>query len=248
MTHRIGLAAATLLATAAAASAADVPYEVNGEAFAGYFAAAESPRGLVIVIHDWDGLGDYERRRADMIAALGYDAFAVDLYGAGVRPDTMDGRLAAMATVNDNRPRMRELIAGGVAAARGRSQAGPMVIAGYCFGGGATLEAARSGFADVAGYATFHGAVATPEGQSWPADAPPLLVLHGGADKTPDMEAIAGFSRELEAAGVPYEIEVYSGAPHAFTVFGSPNYREAADAQSWDAFQRFLAQTMGEAS
>lgn len=237
-------AAAVALATAAFAE--DASYEVNGEAFEGYFAAAENPKGLVLVIHDWDGVDDYERQRADMIAALGYDAFAIDLFGAGVRPDTTEAKLAAIGAAQADRPRMRALIEGGLAAARSHSQAEKLVVAGYCFGGGATLEAARNGVTGAEGYVTFHGLVATPEGQSWPGDAAPLLVLHGGADKTPDMAGIAAFSQELETAGVPYEIEVYSGAPHAFTVFGSDNYREAADAESWAAFERFLAQRLGE--
>lgn len=248
MIRRLVPAAAAAVLAAGASFAADTPYEANGEAFDGYFAAAQNPKGLVLVIHDWDGLGDYERKRADMIAALGYDAFAIDLYGAGVRPETQEGRMEAMGRLNNDRPRMQALIAAGLAAAREQSGAEKVVIAGYCFGGGATLEAARAGVTDAVGYVTFHGLVATPEGESWPGDAAPVLVLHGGADKSPDMEGIAGFSRELEAAGVPYEIEVYSGAPHAFTVFGSPNYRETADVESWDAFARFLSRTLGEAS
>src|SRR3546814_5648992 len=78
---------------------------------------------------------------------------------------------------------------------------------------------ARSGQAEgIAGYATFHGGLATPEGQSYPADMPTLLVAHGGADSSVTMDHVAALSRELEAAGLDYQIEVYSGAPHAFTI------------------------------
>jgi dienelactone hydrolase len=115
---------------------------------------------------------------------------------------------------------------------------------GYCFGGAATLEMARNGAEGVVGYASFHGGVATPEGQSWPSDAPPVLILHGGADQNPSMAEVAQLSVELEEAGVLYDIEVYSGAPHAFTVFGSDRYRERADERSWEAFQRFLGETL----
>lgn len=118
---------------------------------------------------------------------------------------------------------------------------------GYCFGGGATLELTRSGQAkDVAGYAIFHGTLATPEGQSYPKDTPPLFIAHGGADASIPIEHVATLSKELEEAGVTYEMVVYSGAPHAFTNFGSERYRERADKLSWDAFSDFLAATFGE--
>src|SRR3546814_16384805 len=87
---------------------------------------------------------------------------------------------------------------GGLAAARELSDASAVVM-GYCFGGAAVLEMARSGQAEgIAGYATFHGGLATPEGQSYPADMPPLLVAHGGADSSVTMDHVAALSRELE--------------------------------------------------
>ena len=59
------------------------------------------------------------------------------------------------------------------------------------------------------------------------------------------MEQVASLAGELEAAGVTYDIEVYSGAPHGFTVFGSQRYRERADQTSWSAFTGFLAENLG---
>jgi len=113
---------------------------------------------------------------------------------------------------------------------------------GYCFGGAATLELARSGQEEgIAGYASFHGGVATPEGQSYPSNSPPILIAHGGADTSVSMDDVAALARELESTSVPYEIQVYSGAPHGFTVFGSDRYQKRADEQSWNAFSDFLA-------
>jgi hypothetical protein len=115
-----GIAAAMLptlmLGTALAET---VDYEIDGEAFEGYFAAAEEPQGLVIVIHDWDGLDDYERTRADMLADMGYDAFAVDLFGAGNRPEANEDRAAATRAVLGDPDRMRELMLGAIEEARG---------------------------------------------------------------------------------------------------------------------------------
>jgi dienelactone hydrolase len=75
---------------------------------------------------------------------------------------------------------------------------------------------------------------------------PPLLIAHGGADTSITMDEVAALSRELEKAGVIYEIDVYSGAPHAFTVFGSDRYQKRADELSWKAFQDFLATNLSE--
>lgn len=245
MKHLIGAALLALLPATAWAGEA-VTYTVGGEAFEGYRAAANGPsKGLVLVIHDWDGLTEYEEKRADMLAELGYDAFAVDLYGKGNRPVETGARKAETGKLYKDRERMRTLILAGLDEAR-KASGGETVVMGYCFGGAAVLELARSGKAgDVAGYATFHGGLATPEGQSYPASTPPILVAHGGADAAISMDDVAALSKELEAAKVPYEIQVYSGAPHAFTVFGSGAYRETADKQSWNAFTEFLQSNLG---
>jgi dienelactone hydrolase len=242
----LATAALAVLLPVAAVAGEQVEYTVNGETFTGYRAeAVGESKGLVLVIHDWDGLTGYEEKRADMLAELGYDAFAVDLYGKGNRPVETGAKKAETGKLYQDRERMRALILGGLAEARKASD-GETVVMGYCFGGAATLELARSGKAEnVAGYATFHGGLSTPEGQSYAADTAPILVAHGGADAAIPMSQVAALSEELEKAGVTYEIQVYSGAPHAFTVFGSDRYREVADTKSWDAFTGFLKTNLG---
>jgi dienelactone hydrolase len=239
-----GFAALLLSSTAMAGEA--VVYEVDGANYEGYFAPAEGEsKGLVLIVHDWDGLDSYETGRADMLAAMGYDAFALDLFGQGNRPETVEARRAATGALYSDRDKMRSLMMGGLQAARARSDQ-ETVVMGYCFGGAGVLEMARSGEADrVAGYATFHGALATPEGQSYPEGTPPLLIEHGGADTSITMEDVAALSQQLEEKGITYEIDVYSGAPHAFTVMGSDRYREDADMKSWAAFAEFLQTTLG---
>ncbi|HUU66324.1 MAG TPA: dienelactone hydrolase family protein [Methyloceanibacter sp.] len=243
----IAVAAALAWAPVAALAGEAVTYDVGGESFEGYRADAPgASKGLVLVIHDWDGLDDYEKKRADMLADMGYDAFAVDLYGKGNRPADTGAKKAATAALYEDRARMRSLILGGLAKARNDGDQ-EVVVMGYCFGGAAVLELARSGKAVyIAGYATFHGGLTTPQGQSYPSDTPPILVMHGGADSSITMDDVAALSRELESAGVPYEIQVYSGAPHAFTNWDSERYRKQADEQSWDAFSDFLATNLSE--
>jgi len=224
-----------------------VTYTVDGESFEGYRAEADGDsKGLVLIIHDWDGLADYEMKRADMLAELGYDTFALDLYGKGIRPADSGAKKEETARLYEDRVRMRKLILGGLAEAR-KDGDQAVVVMGYCFGGAAVLELARSGEAEnVAGYATFHGGLATPKGQSYSAGTPPILVMHGGADSSITMDDVAALAKQLEAAGVTYEIQVYSGAPHAFTNFDSDRYQKRADDLSWDAFQDFLATNLPE--
>ncbi|MHA1598759.1 MAG: dienelactone hydrolase family protein [Alphaproteobacteria bacterium] len=232
--------AALLPFTAMAGEA--VTYKADGGEYEGYVAKAKgTSKGLVLVIHDWDGLTDYEVKRADMLAAMGYDAFALDLYGKGNRPADTAGKKAEMGKLYADREKMRALILAGLAESRKASGKSKAVVMGYCFGGAATLELARSGKAtNVAGYASFHGVLTTPTGQGYTKSTAPVLIAHGAADTSVTMDHVAALSKELETAGVNYEMQVYSGAPHGFTVIGSSRYNETADKQSWDAFGDFL--------
>jgi dienelactone hydrolase len=114
---------------------------------------------------------------------------------------------------------------------------------GYCFGGAAVLEFARSG-AGLKGFVTFHGGLATPAGQDYSRTRGRLLIMHGGADSMITMDQFAALASELESQDVPYEMITYSGAPHAFTVFDSDRYREDADRKSWERFLAFLGETL----
>jgi dienelactone hydrolase len=234
------------MAPLTATAGESVDYTVGGETFEGYRTAAEGKsKGLVVIVHDWDGVTGYEKKRAEMLAALGYDAFAVDLYGKGNRPEDGAEKRKATARLYNDRARMRTLLLAGLAEAREGGDR-PAVVIGYCFGGAAALELARSGEArNIAGYATFHGGLATPEGQNYPSGTPPIFIAHGGADKSVTMDDVASLSRELEQARVQYLIEIYSGAPHSFTDFEGNRYQERADKLSWDSFKDFLEAVLG---
>lgn len=233
---------AAVFAAGTAFAGEAVDYTAGDREFQGYVSLAEEPRGSVVLIHDWDGLTDYEMRRADMLAEQGYNAFAVDLYGKDVRPETTEANRAETEKLYNDRDTMRELMLAGLAAASEQGVTAP-VIAGYCFGGAVALEVARLQPEEVVGYATFHGGLETPEGQDYSAATAPIRIYHGGADTGPDMATFAAFVTELEEAGTPYKAEVYAGAPHAFTVFGSDRYREDADQRSWSDFLVFLGET-----
>jgi len=238
--------AAALFATTAFAEERSVEYTVGDAAYEGYVATPKGEaKGLVLLIHDWDGLTAYERVRARMLSKQGYAVFAADLYGKDNRPDTTEDKKAEVGKLYNDREAMRARILKSLEVARAETDTGSTVVMGYCFGGAAVLELARSGAAeDVAGYATFHGGLKTPEGQDYSNTDAPLLIMHGGADAGIPMTQVAELSEMMEAAELDYEIEVYSGAPHAWTVFGSDRYRAKADRKSWEAFSEFLGERL----
>jgi dienelactone hydrolase len=231
-------------AAALGATGSAVLYEVNGQSYEGYYVSPSEGAPFVLLVHDWDGLTDYEVKRADMLADMGYAVFAMDLFGAGVRPTEVADRRQHTGELYKNREKMRALMKGALDAAGKRGAAtGNAVAAGYCFGGAAVLELARSG-ADLKGFATFHGGLQTPSGQNYTHTRGKILVMHGSADTAITMDQFANLAQELESAGVDHEMITYGGAQHAFTVFGESRYQEAADKKSWKRFTEFLAQTL----
>ena len=233
-----------LMASGAAAAGKQVAYEVDGNPYEGYYVSPAPGAPLVLLIHDWDGLTDYEVKRAEMLAAMGYAVFAADLFGAGVRPTEVKDKRQHTGELYKDRAKMRALLNAALKqAGMEGADTGKTVAMGYCFGGAAVLELARSG-ADLKGFVTFHGGLQTPEGQDYAQAKGKLLVLHGTADTAITMDQFAALANELEAKGVNHEMITYSGAPHAFTVFGSPRYREDADKKSWSRFSEFLAATL----
>ncbi|MBU0730661.1 MAG: dienelactone hydrolase family protein [Proteobacteria bacterium] len=217
-----------------------VSYEVNGQPYEGYFVSPSPKAPLVLLIHDWDGLTEYEVKRAEMLAGLGYAVFAADLFGAGVRPTTIEDKRQHTGELYKDREKMLFLMQVALKMAQSLGADSLNAVAmGYCFGGAAVLELARSG-ADLKGFVTFHGGLQTPEGQDYTKTKGKLLIMHGSADTNITMDQFADLAREMEAKYVPYEMITYGGAPHAFTVFGSIGYREDADKKSWKRFTDFL--------
>jgi len=233
-----------ILSTTAAAAGKAVTYQVDGKSFEGYFITPGAGAPTVLLVHDWDGLTDYEIKRAGMLAEMGYAVFAVDLFGAGVRPTAEADKRRHTAELYGNRDKMRSLLNAALEAAKAQgADTANAVAMGYCFGGAAVLELARSG-AELKGFVAFHGGLTTPEGQDYAQTKGKLLILHGTADTSVTMEHFAWLAAALEEKGVSHEMITYGGAPHAFTVFGTDRYREDADKKSWRRFGEFLSETL----
>jgi len=221
-----------------------ITYEIDGTEYEGYFTSKTDGAPMLLLIHDWDGLTEYEVKRAEMLAELGYSVFAADLFGKGVRPTEVKDKKQHTGELYKDRQKMRALLDG--AFEQGVKLGGDgsnLVVFGYCFGGAAVLEMARSG-AEAKAFVTFHGGLSTPEGQDYSKASGSVVVFHGTADSAITMEDFASLAAELESTGVDHEMVTYSGAPHAFTVFGSKRYHEVSDKKSWARFLEFLEDTL----
>jgi dienelactone hydrolase len=194
-------------------------------------------------------LQDYVKKRCEMLAELGYVAFAADIFGKGIRANSFPECEQISAPYYKDRQLTRGRANAALAILQGHPDVDRTKIAaiGYCFGGIVVLELARSG-APVAGIVSFHGQLSTPN----PADAKNIkgkvLVLHGAIDPVVPPAEVAAFEKEMEDAKVDWQLVAYGGAVHTFTNWNLPTtgmpaaYNEKADKRSWLAMQNFFAE------
>jgi dienelactone hydrolase len=233
----------------------NVDYEADGKKFEGYLAYDDSlkaPAPGVLVTHDWLGVTDKTRERADQLAALGYVAFAVDIYGKGVRPKSSDEAGALAGSFKKDRALLRTRMENGLKALREQKNvdAKRLAVIGYCFGGTAALELARAG-ADVKSVVSFHGGLDSPHPDDGKKIKAKILALHGADDPFNSASDLAAFEDEMRKARVDWQLIKYGGAVHSFTdrTAGSDNskgaaYNALADKRSWRAMKDFFAETL----
>jgi dienelactone hydrolase len=211
--------------------------------------AVKGARPGVLVVHQWMGLTDYEKHRAEQLAGLGYVAFCADIYGKGVHPKDTKEAGAEATKYKSDRALLRQRVEAALAELKQSKLADKKHIAaiGYCFGGTAVIELARSG-AELNGIVSFHGGLDSPA----PADGKNIkckvLVCHGADDPFVKAADLAAFEDEMRAANVDWTLIKFGGAVHAFTqpMVGNDNskgaaYNEKADRRSWAAMKLFFA-------
>jgi len=255
----IALVLALLISSIAEAKVVtqNVAYKDGETALEGYLAyddAGQGKRPGVLVVHEWWGINDYVKGRAQQLAELGYVAFCADIYGKGVRPTTMQDAAKVSGTYRDNRGLLRQRALAALAVLRGdaRVDRGRIAAIGYCFGGTTVLELARSG-AEIAGVVSFHGGLATPDPSKPNTVKAKVLALCGGDDPNAPPDQVAAFEDEMRKAGVDWQLVSYGGAVHSFTNPASGNdnsrgvaYNEKADRRSWEAMRIFFAEIFNE--
>jgi dienelactone hydrolase len=224
------------------------------EGFLAWPAEGEGKRPGVLVVHAWKGIGDHERETAKRLAALGYVAYACDVYGKGVRPKTNREAAAQAGKYRGDRKLFRARVKAGLDTLKAQANVdGKRTAAiGFCFGGGAVLELARSG-ADTKGVVSFHGNLDTPDPEDAKKATASILVLHGADDPHVPMEQVSNFIAEMRNAGVDWQFVAYGGAVHSFTHRSAGDdpsrgvaYDEKAATRSWTAMRAFFRELFGE--
>jgi dienelactone hydrolase len=228
-----------------------VEYTHGGTILEGFLAWDDSFDGVrpgVLVVHEWTGINDYTRMRCRQLAEMGYVAFAPDMYGKGIRPQTPEEAAAQAGIYRSDRALMRQRVAAGLDVLLNNSLCDRDRVAaiGYCFGGGTVLELARSG-APIAGVVSFHGNLDTPDPSLAKNIRCKVLVCHGAADPHVPFDQVEAFFKEMNGAKVDFQFIAYGGAVHSFT---NPNsgddpsrgvaYDATADRRSWSHMKLFF--------
>jgi dienelactone hydrolase len=227
-------------------------YQADGTTFEGYVARPSGPaKGSgVLVVHEWMGLVDFTKRVCDRLAAEGHVAFAVDVYGKGVRPTTPQDAAPQAKKFREDRALFRKRVGAGLDVLAKQEGVDRKKIAaiGFCFGGTGVLELARSG-ADVAGVVSFHGGLSTPNPDDAKNVKGKVLVLHGADDPHVKPEEVSKFTDEMRAAKLDWQLVHYGGAVHAFTNPGAGSdpskgaaYHEPSARRAWQAMRTFFAE------
>ena len=246
----LGMAIAPLQA---AVVGKEVSYQTGDTVMKGYLAyddALTGKRPGILVVHEWWGHNSYARKRAEMLAELGYTAMAVDMYGDGKTADHPDNAGKFAMAVRQDQDMMQARFNAARHYLNSQETVDPELNAaiGYCFGGSVVLGMARSG-ADLDGVVSFHGSLGGLPPISDKVTAK-VLAANGADDPFNSKETIELFKEEMETAGVDFEFINYPGVKHSFTnpdanvfgeKFGLPlEYNAEADKASWQKMQQFL--------
>jgi dienelactone hydrolase len=233
-----------------------VSYQDGGVQLQGYLYYDDSftvTRPAVLVVHEWWGLNEYARMRAEQLANLGYVAFALDMYGEGKVTNHPDKASAWMKEVNSNvhHWQRRALTGFEVLRRHVRTDSERIAAIGYCFGGATVQQLAYSG-ANVKGVVSFHGSLINPlvaEGRELKAK---ILICHGAADPFVKKEAVESYIIAMENSGLDWQMIFFGGAKHSFTNphadrigMAALKYDQSADHRSWSYMKAFLEEIFG---
>lgn len=233
----------------------EVTYATDSTNLKGYIAFnenAQEKRPGVLIVHEWWGHNDYVRQRADMLAELGYTAFAVDMYGDGKLAGHPDDAGKFARSVFSNLPEATARFNAAMDLLKSHPSVDVEKIGaiGYCFGGSVVLTMANSG-ADLDAVAAFHSGVQLPVMPNDKLKAK-VLVCNGEDDPFINPESIITFKSAMDSIGASYDYIAYPGVKHSFTSkeadangekFGLPlAYDADADQKSWASLQELFAE------
>jgi dienelactone hydrolase len=241
------LAVSAMLLLAGAAQAALktqwINYMQGSAPLSGYLVYDDAVQGRqpgVLMIHDRSGFSEGTLTDAAMIAKLGYVVFAEDMFGKGVVPKTVPEMMDTIAIYDNNRPLMRERALAGFDVLKAQPMVDPARLAavGYCFGGTVGVELVETG-SPLLGFVSVHGAFRNFAPEAAKNIKGRVLILHGAEDPVAPLEEVNALVSQLRAAKINFEVNIYSGAAHAFTKPQNPS-EARADEEYKVAMTRFL--------
>ncbi|MCB2144998.1 MAG: dienelactone hydrolase family protein [Deltaproteobacteria bacterium] len=235
-----------------------IAYTEDGVSLEGYLAYDDTVSGKapgILVVHEWWGLNDYVRSRAEQLARMGYVAFALDMYGKGKSTEHPDQAAAWMKAINANMDQwLKRAMAGlDVLKKQPRVDTRRMAAIGYCFGG-ATVQVLAYGGADLKGVVSFHGSLIPPSAeQAGRTTQAKILICHGAQDPMNTPEAMTAYVNAMNASTIDWQLIVYGGARHSFTnpdadkrSMAALAYSPSADRRSWQQMTNFFNEVLGD--
>lgn len=222
------------------------------QGFLAYTGDLKTRKAGILLVHEWWGLNDYVRGRAEQLARAGYVAFAVDMYGEGKVTEHAEEASAWMKIVNSDVGQWRRRALAGLDVLRNQPGVDKERIAaiGYCFGG-ATVQQLAYGGAPLKGIISFHGpliAPSTPEEQKVRAK---ILICHGAADEFVKKASAFEYITRMDKTALDWRMVVYGGAKHSFTNRAADKakidllaYHASADRRSWQDLAQFLSEIL----
>jgi dienelactone hydrolase len=219
------------------------------EGFFAYDDAIIGQRPVVLIHHAWAGRDEFVAEKAKQLAALGYLAFATDMYGKGILGSGPEQNSQLMQPFMQDRSKLQKRLLAALATVKLMPWADNHKIAaiGFCFGGLCALDLARTGV-DIRGVVSFHGLLVAPDNIPEPEIKAKVLVLHGHDDPLGPPDHVLALQNELSLAGADWQVHTYGRTMHAFTnpVANNPDsgmvYKPIADQRSWLAMQNFLSE------
>ncbi|GMU58829.1 MAG: dienelactone hydrolase [Myxococcaceae bacterium] len=249
--------AALAMPTLAAPVKKPVSWKLAGAAYEGvlvYDDAVKTPRPALVMVPNWLGVTEAAVKQASELAGTKYVILVADVYGVASKPKDRDQAGKAAGALKNDRALLRARVNKALQALLAQAKSAPLDAKkvgaiGFCFGGTAALELARSG-ADVAGVVSFHGGLSSPT----PADAKAIrgrvLALHGADDPSVPPEEVRAFEDELRAAHTDWQLVSFGGAVHSFTdpeanVPGRAQYHPQAARRAFKLMDDFFAELFG---
>lgn len=254
MVALVVLTAATAHAAVVTQPVAYAHGDVQLQGFLAYDDAVSGKRPGVLVVHEWWGLNDYARSRAEALAKMGYVAFALDMYGQGKSTEHPEEAAAWMKMVNSNMDQWQQRAMAGLAVLKKQPQVDPdrLAAVGYCFGG-ATVQVLAYGGADLDGVVSFHGSLIAPTAEQAERTTAKVLIGHGAQDPMNDTGSLAAYVEAMNTTSIDWQLVVYGNARHSFTNPDADKrgmdalaYSPSADRRSWQHMTLFFDELFDE--